>query len=47
MKLAPQEATLVTMENNQITSTKVLNIDLIEKGDILQVKPGEKVPVDG
>src|SRR5690606_12974170 len=26
---------------------KVVSIDSIEKGDLLRVKPGEKIPVDG
>ena len=47
MKLAPQEATVVTLENGIIQTTQVMNIGLIERGDIVQVKPGEKMPVDG
>ncbi len=42
LKLAPTEATLVVDGQE-----KVISIHDIKKGDILRVKPGEKVPVDG
>ncbi|MEE9437973.1 MAG: heavy metal translocating P-type ATPase [Saprospiraceae bacterium] len=42
LKLAPTEATLVTAEG-----VKVISIHDIKKGDILRVKPGGKIPVDG
>lgn len=42
LKLAPTEATLV--ENGV---DKVISIHNIKKGDLLRVKPGEKIPVDG
>lgn len=42
LKLAPTEATLV--ENGH---DKVISIHNIKKGDLLRVKPGEKIPVDG
>ncbi|QSW87608.1 copper-translocating P-type ATPase [Flavobacterium endoglycinae] len=42
LKLAPTEATLV--ENG---IDKVISIHSIKKGDLLRVKPGEKIPVDG
>ena len=42
LKLAPTEATLV-FEG----SDKVISIHDIKKGDLLRVKPGEKIPVDG
>jgi Cu+-exporting ATPase len=42
MKLAPSEATLV--EDN---TDKVISIHDIKVGNILRVKPGEKIPVDG
>jgi Cu+-exporting ATPase len=42
MKLAPSEATLV--ENG---ADKVISIHAIKVGNILRVKPGEKIPVDG
>ena len=42
MKLAPTEATLV-----KDGEEKVISIHDINKGDIIRVKPGEKIPVDG
>lgn len=42
LKLAPTEATLVENGND-----KVISIHNIKKGDLLRVKPGEKIPVDG
>ncbi|MEO6902772.1 MAG: copper-translocating P-type ATPase [Bacteroidia bacterium] len=42
LKLVPSEATLVVNG-----SEKIIPIDEIKKGDLLRVKPGEKIPVDG
>ncbi|PWA04359.1 heavy metal translocating P-type ATPase [Flavobacterium psychrotolerans] len=42
LKLAPTEATLVLDGND-----KIISIHHIKKGDLLRVKPGEKIPVDG
>jgi len=42
LKLAPTEATLVVNG-----SDKVISIHDIKKGDLLRVKPGDKIPVDG
>ncbi|WP_276975133.1 heavy metal translocating P-type ATPase [Flavobacterium filum] len=42
LKLAPTEATLVIDR-----SDKVISIHDIKKGDLLRVKPGDKIPVDG
>lgn len=42
MNLSPDEATLV--EGN---SEKKIALDQVKIGDILKVKPGEKIPVDG
>ncbi|MGO4820446.1 MULTISPECIES: heavy metal translocating P-type ATPase [unclassified Flavobacterium] len=42
LKLAPTEATLVVDGVD-----KVISIHDIKKGDLLRVKPGEKIPVDG
>ena len=42
MKLAPTEATLV-----QDGEDKIISIHDIVKGNILRVKPGDKIPVDG
>lgn len=43
LKLAPTEATLVTPEGKD----KVVSIHSVKKGDLLRIKPGEKIPVDG
>ncbi len=43
MKLAPTLATLVTPGGED----KVISIHDIKKGDLLRVKPGDKIPVDG
>ncbi|WP_159018371.1 heavy metal translocating P-type ATPase [Algibacter sp. L3A6] len=42
LKLVPATATLVTESED-----KVIAIDKIEQGNLLRVKPGEKIPVDG
>jgi Cu2+-exporting ATPase len=42
LKLAPSESTLVVDGKD-----KIVLIDSIKKGDLLRVKPGEKIPVDG
>ncbi|MDX1828850.1 MAG: heavy metal translocating P-type ATPase [Lutibacter sp.] len=42
LKLAPSEATLVIDGED-----KIVPIHAIKKGDLLRVKPGEKIPVDG
>lgn len=42
LKLAPTEATLVLDG-----SDKVISIHDIKEGDLLRVKPGDKIPVDG
>jgi len=42
LKLAPSEATLVVDGED-----KVVSIHDIKAGDLLRVKPGEKIPVDG
>jgi heavy metal translocating P-type ATPase len=42
LKLAPTEATLVKDGEESVVS-----IHDIQKGDIIRVKPGEKIPVDG
>jgi P-type Cu+ transporter len=42
LKLAPTEATLVKEGNDS-----VISIHDIKKGDLLRVKPGDKIPVDG
>lgn len=42
LKLAPSEATLIVDGED-----KVVSIHAIKKDDLLRVKPGEKIPVDG
>jgi heavy metal translocating P-type ATPase len=42
LKLAPNQATRIVNEKETTVA-----IDDIQKGDLLRVKPGEKVPVDG
>jgi Cu2+-exporting ATPase len=42
LKLAPSEAILI--ENGE---EKIVSIHSIKKGDLLRVKPGDKIPVDG
>jgi Cu2+-exporting ATPase len=42
LKLAPNRATKITDGKEQVVA-----IDSIQKGDLLRVKPGEKIPVDG
>ena len=42
LKLAPNKATIVVDGEE-----KIIDTDKIEVGDILRVKPGEKIPVDG
>lgn len=42
LKLAPNVATRIVNGKEEIAS-----IDAIQKGDLLRVKPGEKIPVDG
>lgn len=43
IKLAPTEAVLVTPNQED----QIISINAIKKGDLLRVKPGEKIPVDG
>ena len=42
LKLAPNKATKIIEGTEQ-----VVGIDTIQQGDVLRVKPGEKIPVDG
>src|SRR5690606_13368848 len=42
LKLAPNQATRIIDGKEQVVA-----IDHIQKGDLLRVKPGEKIPVDG
>ncbi|CAI4222317.1 unnamed protein product [Auanema sp. JU1783] len=48
MSLQAREATLVTRdEDGHITSEKGINIELVQRNDLIKVLPGAKVPVDG
>ncbi|XP_064458181.1 copper-transporting ATPase 2-like isoform X2 [Ornithodoros turicata] len=48
MGLQATEATLLTLnEKGEVDSETCIDINLIQRGDILKVIPGEKIPVDG
>ncbi|KAK3099390.1 hypothetical protein FSP39_003672 [Pinctada imbricata] len=47
MSLQASEAVLCEIDKElNILSEKIINVDLVQRGDILKVKPGEKIPVD-
>lgn len=49
MSLQPSEATLVEFdeEKQNILNEKLIDVELVQKGDFIKVIPGSKVPVDG
>ncbi|XP_027194750.2 copper-transporting ATPase 1-like [Dermatophagoides pteronyssinus] len=59
MSLRPVKATLLELDRNEqksktigdelftVKNERIIDIDLVEKGDYLRVRPGERIPTDG
>ncbi|XP_030836457.1 copper-transporting ATPase 2-like [Strongylocentrotus purpuratus] len=47
ISLQATEATLVTIDPQGQRSEEQINVDLLQHGDLVKVRPGEKIPVDG
>lgn len=45
--LQPTNATKITLENGKIVKEEEISIAQIEIGDVVLVRPGDKIPVDG
>ncbi|KAL8622158.1 hypothetical protein ACOMHN_052960 [Nucella lapillus] len=47
LSLQPSEAVMVTVDkDNTILSEKTISVELVQRGDLLKVVPGDKIPVD-
>ncbi|MCY3412566.1 MAG: copper-translocating P-type ATPase [Candidatus Heimdallarchaeota archaeon] len=47
MQIQAKSAILLEVQGDTVISEKEISIDLIQKGDVLKVYPGEKIPTDG
>lgn len=48
ISLQSTEATLVTVDEDGTFGTEeMISVELLQKGDVVKVFPGEKIPVDG